>query len=101
MIVLIFPVMAACGVFLAYSLKIHLSGCNLSYTKLYFCLLLNDFFVVPYINIIQHDDFPYLGHRPDIISEHPFIGWIAFVCVFLHLFSLPVKRNVKGWLSRK
>lgn len=101
MIVLIFSALAACGVFLAYFLKIHLSGRNLTHAKLYFCLILNGFFVVPYINIIEHNDFLYLGSRPDIISEHPIIGWIAFVCIFLHLFSFPVKRNVKWWFSRQ
>ena len=101
MIVLIFSALAACGVFLAYFLKTHLSGRNLTPAKLYFCLILNGFFVVPYINIIEHNNFLHLGSRPDIISEHPVIGWIAFACIFLHLFSFPVKRNVKWWFSRQ
>lgn len=101
MIVLFFSALAACGVFLAYFLKIHLSGRSLTPAKLYFCLILNGFFVAPYINIIEHNDFLHLGSRPDIISEHPIIGWIAFACIFLHLFSFPVKRNVKWWFSRQ
>lgn len=101
MIFFVFPVLAACGVFVAYFLKVRLSGSDLNHVKLYFCLLFNGLFVVPYMDILQNNDFLFLGHRPEIISEHPFIGWIAFVCIFIHLFSFPVKRNVKWWFSRK
>jgi hypothetical protein len=101
MIVWFFPLIAACSVSTAYFIKIRLSGENLNHTKLYFGLAFNTLFAVPYINIVQHNDFPHLGYRPDIISDHPFIGWIAFICIFLHSFACPVKREVKCWLSKK
>ena len=101
MIVWAFPALAVCGMLFAYSLKIYLSGNNLNNIKLFFRLIFNGLFVVPYIDIIENNDFLFLGHRPDIISEHPFIGWIAFSCIFIHSFSLPVKRQVKWLFSRK
>ena len=101
MILLVFPVLAACGIFVATFLKVHFSGGDLNYVKLFFCLIVNGMFVVPYMDILQGDDFLFLGHRPEIVSEHPFIGWIAFVCIFIHVLLFPVRRNVKWWFSRK
>jgi hypothetical protein len=101
MIVWVFPVLAVCGIFSAYFLKVRLSGSNLNHVKLYSCLIFNGFFVVPYINIIENNDFLFLGYRPEIISEHQFIGWIAFFSIFIHSFALPAKRSVKWWFSRK
>ncbi|WP_238399323.1 hypothetical protein [Pseudomonas chlororaphis] len=101
MILWVFPVLAACGIGVAYFLKVRLSGSDLNYARFYFCLVLNGLFVVPYMDILQNNDFLFLGRRPEIISEHPFIGWIAFACIFIHLFALPVKRKVKVWFSQK
>ena len=101
MIVWVFPVLAVCGIFFAYFLKIHFSGNNLNSIKIFLCLLFNGLFVVPYIDIIENNDFLFLGRRPEILSEHPFIGWIAFICIFIHSFALPVKRKVKWVFSRK
>lgn len=100
MILWFFPVLAIFGISAAYLLKVHLSGSDLSYAKFYSCLVFNGFFVIPYIEILQNNDFLFLGHRPEITSEHPFIGWISFICIFIHLFALPVKRKVKWWFSR-
>lgn len=101
MIVWIFPILAVCGIFFAFLLKIRLSGKNLNNIKLFFCLIFNGLFVVPYIDIIENNDFLFLGHRPEITAEHPFIGWIAFSCIFIHSLSLPAKRKVKWFFSRK
>lgn len=100
MIMWVFPALAVCGIFFAYCLKIHFSGSGLNKSKLFFCLIFNGLFAVPYIEIIENNYFPFLGYRPDIMSEHPFIGWLAFACIFIHSFSLPVKRNVKWLFSR-
>ncbi|QTT88523.1 hypothetical protein [Pseudomonas chlororaphis] len=100
MIVWGFPILAAFGISAAYFLKARFSGSDLNYARFYFCLAFNGVFVVPYMDILQNDDFLFLGHRPEIISEHPFVGWIAFSCIFIHLFALPVKRKVKGWFAR-
>lgn len=101
MIAWAFPVLAVCGIYFAYFLKVRLSGKKLNNIKFFFCLTYNGVFVVPYIDIIENSDFLLLGYRPEIISEHPFIGWIAFICIFMHSFALPVKRNVKWFFSRK
>ncbi|MCE4054825.1 hypothetical protein [Pseudomonas sp. Au-Pse12] len=101
MILWLFPVVAACGIGVAYFLKVRLSGSDLNYTKLYACLVFNGFFVVPYIDILQNQNFLFLGRRPELLLEHEFIGWIAFFCIFIHLFALPVKRKVRWWFSRK
>ncbi|PMY38029.1 hypothetical protein DMW99_30075 [Pseudomonas chlororaphis] len=100
MILWVFPVLAVCGISVAYFLKARFSGSDLNYARFYFCLVFNGLFVVPYMDILQNDDFLFLGHRPEIVSEHPFIGWVAFFCIFIHLFALPVKRKVKGWFAR-
>jgi hypothetical protein len=96
-----FFALAAFGVFCAYFLKINLSGSNLNHAKLYSCLVFNGLFILPYMDILQNNEFLFFGHRPDVISEYPLIGWIAFICIFIHLFALPVKQNVKWWFSRK
>ncbi len=97
MIAWVFPILAACGIFFAYALKIYLSNTNLNHAKFYFCIIFNGFFVVPYIEIIENNHFPFLGNKPETISEHPFIGWIAFFCILAHSAALPVKRKVKWW----
>lgn len=91
MIVWIFPVLATFGVCVAYFLKYLLSGKDLGLVGLFSCVFFNGFFAVSYINIIEEDDFVFLGNRPDLIVEYPFIGWIAFVCILLHTFALPIK----------
>ena len=101
MIVWVFPALAACGIFFAYALKIYLSDTNLNHAKFYFCLIFNGFFVVPYIDIIENKNFPFLGYQPDTVSEHPFIGWIAFFSILAHATALPVKRKVRGWFFAK
>lgn len=101
MILWAFPVLAVCGIWLAYLLKIGVSGKNLTYTKFFLCFVFNGFFVIPYMDILQDNEFLFLGRRPEILLEYPFIGWIAFCCIFIHLFALPVKREVKWWFSRK
>ncbi|MHC8394938.1 hypothetical protein ACYZT8_14965 [Pseudomonas sp. LB3P93] len=101
MIVWIFPLIAILGLTTAYFLKIHLSGDNLNHTRLCLGLVLNALFVIPYIDIVENNKFPVLGYRPDIVSDNPFIGWIAFASILLHSFSLPVKYEVKFWFSKK
>jgi len=101
MIVWVFPLFSILGVTTAYFLKIHLSGNNLNHTRICLGLVFNALFIIPYIDIIENNKFPVLGYRPDIILDNPFIGWVAFICIFLHLFAHPVKWEVKFWLSRK
>lgn len=91
MIVWVFTILAIFGVCAAYLLRYWFSGKNLSVAGLYSCVVFNCFFAVPYIMIIEDNDFVFLGSRPDIILEHPSIGWIAFVCVFMHSFAVPTK----------
>ncbi|MGF6127735.1 hypothetical protein QF019_002946 [Pseudomonas frederiksbergensis] len=101
MIAWIFPLLAISGVVTAYFLKTHLSGNNLNYTKLCLGLVFNAVFIIPYMNIIENNKFPFLGYRPDIILDDPFIGWVAFACIILHLFARPVNQEVKCWFSKK
>jgi hypothetical protein len=101
MIAWFFPALALFGVSTAYLLKIHLSGDKLNHTRLCVGLAFNALFIIPYIDIIENNKFPALGYRPDIISDHPFIGWVAFACIFLHLFAHPVKWEIKLWFSKK
>ena len=57
MILWAFLVLAIFGISAAYLLKVHLSGSDLSYAKFYSCLVFNGFFVIPYMEILQNDDF--------------------------------------------
>ena len=95
MIAWAFPALALCGIFSAYALKVRFSGSHLNSIKFFCCLIFNGFFVVTHIEIIEKNDFLFLGHRPDIILEYPFIGWTAFLCILAHSFALPIKREVK------
>ncbi|MGW8466964.1 hypothetical protein [Pseudomonas sp. CLCA07] len=101
MIAWIFPLLACLGVATAYLLKIHLSGDNLNHAKLCLGMAFNAIFIISYMGIIEYSKYPILGYRPDIISDNPFIGWMAFVCIFLHLLARPVNREVKSWFSTK
>lgn len=96
MIAWLFPILATLGVSAAYLLRYRLSGPKLGAVGLYFCVVFNVFFAVPYINIIEKNEFVFLGVRPDIMEDYPFIGWVAFVCVLLHSFALPYKYGRKS-----
>lgn len=96
MIAWIFPIAAIGGVFVAHVLKRRLSNNNLNHARLLFALAFNALFVIPYINIIENKEFPFLGYRPDLLLKYPFIGWISFSCIFLHSFACPMKPRVKG-----
>lgn len=90
-----FLILVSLGIFTALYLKTRWSGSDLNHTKLYLSLIFNGCFVVPYIDLIKNNDFLFLGNRPDITADHPLIGWIAFTCIFIHLYALPVKRKIK------
>jgi len=79
------------GVVFAYFLKIRFSGDKLGYIKLYACLLVNGFFVVSYMDVIQYDQFLFLGYRPDLLVSYPSIGWVMFFGMLAHAFALPMK----------
>ncbi|KAF2395275.1 hypothetical protein [Pseudomonas frederiksbergensis] len=101
MIAWLFSLLAVLGVTMAYLLKIRLSGDNLNHVKLCLGLAFNAIFIISYMDIIENNKYPFLGYRPDIILDNPFIGWVAFVSIFLHSFACPVKWEVKFWLSKK
>lgn len=41
-------------------------------------MLVNSFFVVSYVGVIQHDQFLFLGYRPDLTVSCPAIEWVVF-----------------------
>lgn len=92
-----FPLFAAWGILCAYTLKIRLSGGNHFLVKFFLCLIFNGFFATTYLNMIERDNFLLLGHKPEIILNHPFIGWIAFFCIPIHAAALPVRWEIKWW----
>lgn len=101
MIVWVFPIIAICGVAIAYWLKFYLSGERLNSITFFSFMIFNGFFVVPYMDILYYDNFLFLGHRPDILYDFPAIGWAALLCVILHCFALPTKEKNRCWFSRK
>ncbi|MDY7563589.1 hypothetical protein QN400_00755 [Pseudomonas sp. RTC3] len=99
MIAWIFPLIVIGGIIGAIHLKICLSGNNLNATKLFFCIVFNGVFAVPYLDIIKADYFVFLGKRPDILQEFPFIGAVALVGVCVHALALPNKSKLRWRFS--
>lgn len=97
MIVFWVSVFVVGGVMFAYALKIRFSGDKLGCVKLYLCLVVNGFFVVSYMDIIQYDEFLFLGYRPDLVVSYPAIEWVVFFGILAHAFALPMKWKVKRW----
>ncbi|NVZ13091.1 MULTISPECIES: hypothetical protein [unclassified Pseudomonas] len=85
------------GVVFAYFLKIRFSGDKLGYIKLYTCLIVNGFFVVSYMDVIQYSQFLFLGYRPDLVVSYPAIEWVVFFGILAHAFALPMKWKVRRW----
>lgn len=83
-----------CGVLLAFWLKSVLSSPRLGEVQLIFGLVVNSIFIWTYMHMIQHDDFPFLGYRPDVFECCSFAGWFTFVCIFAHGFAIPAERKV-------
>lgn len=92
-----FPIFAIWGIFCAYTLKIRFSGSTYFIAKFLSCLLYNGFFATTYLDIIKEDNYLVLGHKPEILINHPFVGWIAFLCIPIHAAALPVRREIKWW----
>lgn len=84
-----------CGVLLVFWLKSVLSSPRLGDAQLIFGLVVNSIFIWIYMQMIQHDDFPFLGYRPDIFEFCSFAGWFTFVCIFVHGFAIPAERKVR------
>lgn len=101
MIVWIFPLIAITSVVAAYYIRHRLSGENLNLLKLYGSLAFNGLFAIPYLNIVENDRFMFLGHRPDIATDYPIIGWIALFSALAHAFALPLSWRLGGWMSKK
>src|SRR5476651_1456262 len=95
MIIFWVSVFLVSGVLIAYALKVGFSGEKLNHIKLYVCLVVNGFFVVSYVEIIKHDEFLFLGYRPDLVISYPAIEWIAFFGIWAHAFALPMKWQIR------
>lgn len=99
MILWLFPLMAGSGICAAFYIKFRLSGDRLGYSHILFCVIFNGFFVIPYMDVLERDKFPFWGHQPAVLAENPYLGWIALVSIFIHLFAFPVKRKITWWFS--
>lgn len=84
------------GVFFAYRLRAFFSGEQLTFIKFFFCLCFNLLFFLLHSAIIQHQCFMFYWCYPTLHDDFPAIGWISFLCLFLHVFASPV-----GWTPRK
>lgn len=93
----VFPLFATWGVLCAYTLKIRFSGTQYFFAKFSLCLAFNGFFAITYLGMIEQHQFLLLGHQPDLISNYPFIGWIAFFCIPIHAGALPVRWEIRWW----
>ena len=100
MITWLFPALSIFGVICGFSLKVLLSSKNLGYTKLFLGMAPNMLAMALHYKIAYLNKFPLLGHRPDIIDEHVFIGWLALLCFFLHASAFPVKQDLNWWWKR-
>ncbi len=100
MITFSFLIFSLLGILFAHYLKVVLSSKTLGYTKFFIGLVVNMFFMRAHMNIVKFDNFLYFGHHPEIINNYESVGWLAFMCLFLHALALPVKRDLKWWWQR-
>ncbi len=100
MIAWLFPILSALGLLCGFSLRVLLSSKNLGYVKLFLGLIPNMLAMALHYKIVYLDIFPFLGHRPDIIDEYVFIGWLALACFLLHACAFPVKYDLQ-WSWKK
>lgn len=91
MMTIAFVALATAGVGFAYFLKSQFSGGQLTLLKFYACFCYNAIFGIFYVGVIKRDCFWFYGCVPELRMEHPYIRWVAFLCVFLHAFSNPMK----------
>lgn len=92
-----FPLFATWGILCAYTLKIRFSGTEYFLAKFLLCLIFNGFFAITHLSMIEENNFPLLGYNPDLISNYPIIGWIAFFCIPAHAGALPVRWEIRWW----
>jgi hypothetical protein len=95
-----FLIFSLLGILFAHYLKVVLSSKTLGYTKFFIGLVVNMFFMRAHMNIVKFDNFLYFGHHPEIINNYESVGWLAFICLFLHALALHVKRDLKWWWQR-
>ncbi|WP_338740403.1 MULTISPECIES: hypothetical protein [unclassified Pseudomonas] len=100
MITFAFIIFSLFGILFAYYLKVVLSSKTLGYAKFFLGLAINMFFMRAHMNIVKFDNFLYFGHHPEIINNCESVGWLAFICLFLHALAFPVKRDLKWWWQR-
>ncbi|KTC11763.1 hypothetical protein AO391_25875 [Pseudomonas marginalis ICMP 9505] len=82
------------GAALAYYFMYRFSGPRLSNLQLYFCLIVNGFFFISYMRLIERGDFVYWWHRPDLVMQYPILNWFALAGIILHAFALPIDRKL-------
>ncbi|PHN27272.1 hypothetical protein AO240_05440 [Pseudomonas sp. ICMP 460] len=82
------------GAALCYYFKYRFSKPRLRNYTLYFCLIVNGFFVISYIRVIERGDFLYRWHRPDLLVQYPILVWLALAGIILHAFALPIDRKL-------
>ena len=100
MTIWLFPLLSITGVLCAFSLRVILSSQNLGYIRLFLGLIPNMLAMRIHYKIAAFDEYPLIGHRPEIINEHIFIGWLALTCFLLHASAFPVKRDLNGWWKK-
>ncbi|WP_124423829.1 hypothetical protein [Pseudomonas orientalis] len=96
----LYPLLSILGVFLAFSLRVLLSSKKLGYTKFFLGMIPNMLAMRTHYKIADLDIFPLLGHRPEIIESHIFIGWLALACFLLHAGAFPVKYDLHWWWKK-
>ncbi len=78
------------GAALGYYFKYRLSGPRLNNFKLCFCLIVNGFFIISYVQLIERGVFVYRWHRPDLLMQYPILGWLAMAGIIVQGFALPI-----------
>ncbi|MDD0975078.1 hypothetical protein [Pseudomonas fontis] len=89
MVVWVFSVIVIVGYLAIFWLKLRLSGEHLNTARLSLFLILNGFFVVPYLDIVYNDKFLFFGYHPEVVSEYPAVGWLSLLFAILHCFTFP------------
>ena len=72
-------------------LRKRLDGERLNGLKLMAYVVINGFFVVPYLDIAYNDTFLFMGHRPDLVESHPVVGWGALIMAIVHSGTYPTR----------
>ena len=101
MVSVIYCVLSLMVLFFLYFLSRFYSGKRFKWKWFCVCLVLTIFFGSFHMSTAKYGyDIVFPSLKP-ILQGNEVVGWIAFICVFLHTCCVPTQYEPRRWFSRK